>query len=107
MHKSATKCNETIGKWCKNKHGASKIIDTLETYQTVIYINTMPHQANFLAPLPGKKKTSARGVSHTHPLLCFSFAFTLFLLASFYQKHTKNSFLLVVIFTCLLLVLLE
>jgi hypothetical protein len=34
MHKSATKCNETIGKWCKNKHGASKIIDTFETYQT-------------------------------------------------------------------------
>jgi hypothetical protein len=32
MHKSATKYNETIGKWCKNKHGASKIIDTLETY---------------------------------------------------------------------------
>jgi hypothetical protein len=34
MHKSATKCNETVGKWCKNKHGASKIIDTLETYQS-------------------------------------------------------------------------
>jgi hypothetical protein len=33
MHKSATKCNETLDKWCKNKHGASKIIDTLETYQ--------------------------------------------------------------------------
>jgi hypothetical protein len=33
MHKSATKCNETIGKWGKNKHGASKIIDTFETYQ--------------------------------------------------------------------------
>jgi hypothetical protein len=33
MHKNATKCNETIGKWCKNKHGASKIIDTFETYQ--------------------------------------------------------------------------
>jgi hypothetical protein len=33
MHKSATKCNETIGKWCKNKHGVSKIIDTFETYQ--------------------------------------------------------------------------
>jgi hypothetical protein len=33
MHKSAMKCNETVGKWCKNKHGASKIIDTLETYQ--------------------------------------------------------------------------
>jgi hypothetical protein len=37
MHKSATKCNETIGKWCKNKHGASKIIDTFETYQPPIY----------------------------------------------------------------------
>jgi hypothetical protein len=34
MHKSATKCNETVGKWCKNKHGASKIIDTLETYHS-------------------------------------------------------------------------
>jgi hypothetical protein len=27
------KCNETLSKWCKNKHGASKIIDTFETYQ--------------------------------------------------------------------------
>ena len=33
MHKNATKCNETLSKWCRNKHGASKIIDTLETYQ--------------------------------------------------------------------------
>jgi hypothetical protein len=33
MHKSATKCNETLSKWCKNKQGASKIIDTFETYQ--------------------------------------------------------------------------
>jgi hypothetical protein len=33
MHKNDTKCNETLSKWCKNKHGASKIIDTLETYQ--------------------------------------------------------------------------
>jgi hypothetical protein len=32
MHKSATKCNETLSKWCKNKHGASKIMDTFETY---------------------------------------------------------------------------
>jgi hypothetical protein len=35
MHKSATKCNETQGKWCKNKHGASKIIDTFETYHAL------------------------------------------------------------------------
>jgi hypothetical protein len=33
MHKSFMKYNETLGKWCENKHGASKIIDTLETYQ--------------------------------------------------------------------------
>jgi hypothetical protein len=37
MHKSATKCNETLGKWCKNKHGASKIMDTSETYQISQY----------------------------------------------------------------------
>jgi hypothetical protein len=48
---------------------------------------------SFLAPLPGKKKTSARGVSHAHPLICFKFSFTLFLLALFYQKHQKISFL--------------
>jgi hypothetical protein len=38
MHKSATKCNETLGKWCKNKHGASKIIDTFEMYQWVFKV---------------------------------------------------------------------
>jgi hypothetical protein len=48
------------------------------------------NQAIFLVPLPGKKKTSARGVSHAHPLLCFKFCFTLFLPASFYIKNTKN-----------------
>jgi hypothetical protein len=35
MHKNATTCNETLSKWCKNKHGASKIIDTLETYHAM------------------------------------------------------------------------
>jgi hypothetical protein len=33
MHKNAIKCNKTQSKWCINKHGASKIIDTFETYQ--------------------------------------------------------------------------
>jgi hypothetical protein len=56
----------------------------------------------FLAPLPGKKKTSARGVLHAHPLLCFKFCFTLLLLVSFYQKHKKLVSFLVV--TLLLLV---
>jgi hypothetical protein len=47
MHKSATKCNKTVGKWCKNKHGASKIIDTLEMYQgetTAEAIGEDPHE---------------------------------------------------------------
>jgi hypothetical protein len=52
----------------------------------------------FLAPLLGrKKKTSARGVSHAHPLLCFNFCFILFLLASFYKKHKKLVSFIVVI----------
>jgi hypothetical protein len=33
MHKSTTECNETLSKWYKNKHGASKIMNTFETYQ--------------------------------------------------------------------------
>jgi hypothetical protein len=33
MHKNAMKCNKTQSKWYINKHGASKIIDTFETYQ--------------------------------------------------------------------------
>jgi hypothetical protein len=59
MHKSAMKCNKTVGKWCKNKHGASKIIDTFETYQptsSTIYLHcskttqgslpATPHRSN-------------------------------------------------------------
>jgi hypothetical protein len=43
MHKNATKCNETLSKWCKNKHGASKYIDTLETYHLAYMVNkTLP-----------------------------------------------------------------
>jgi hypothetical protein len=49
MHKSAPKCNETLGKWCKNKHGASKIIDALETYQSCAWqaqISASPSSAS-------------------------------------------------------------
>jgi hypothetical protein len=67
------------------------------------YINTAP-PTSFLAPLPGRKKISARGVSHfqSFTLLLFYFFF-----ASFYQKYKKISPFIVVIFTYLLLVLLE
>jgi hypothetical protein len=35
MHKNAMKCYKTQSKWCVNKHGASKIIDTFETYHFI------------------------------------------------------------------------
>jgi hypothetical protein len=44
---------------------------------------------NFLALLLGKKKTSARGVSHTHPLLYFSFALLYFCLHCFIKNTQK------------------
>jgi hypothetical protein len=55
----------------------------------IIYIINTEPPTSFLAPLPGKKKTSARGVSHAHPLLCFSFSLLYFYLHRFYQKHKK------------------
>jgi hypothetical protein len=60
---------------------------------SVIYIiNTAP-STSFVAPLPGRKKTSARGVSHAQSFTLFLFCFILFLLSSFYQKYKKISFL--------------
>jgi hypothetical protein len=70
----------------------------------IIYINTVPQSSYFLASLPGRKKTSARGVLHAHPLLCLLFCFILFFLASFYQKYKKKLVpSIVVIFVGLLL----
>jgi hypothetical protein len=43
--------------------------------------------------LPGRKKISPRGVSHAQSFTLFLFCFILLLLASFYQKYKKNSFL--------------
>jgi hypothetical protein len=62
MHKNATKCNETIYKWCKNKHGASKIIDTFETYQSAPERNraTVEHLLCSLV-----QRRSARGEGQT------------------------------------------
>jgi hypothetical protein len=53
-------------------------------------INTVPHQGLFLAPLPGKKKTSARGVSHAHPLLCSKFCFYFIFACIVLSKTQKN-----------------
>jgi hypothetical protein len=51
------KCNETLSKWCKNKHGASKITDTFETYQEAI-ANVPPGEDKF----PGRHHGGAVGV---------------------------------------------
>jgi hypothetical protein len=47
-------------------------------------------QSSFLAPLPGQKKISARGVSHFQPFTLLLFCFILFLLTYFYQKYKKK-----------------
>jgi hypothetical protein len=54
------KCNETIGKWCKNKHGASKIIDTFETYHWGTKMNNLPRQLA-IKNLAGTSGMPARG----------------------------------------------
>jgi hypothetical protein len=61
----------------------------------------------FSGTVAGEKIRLLQGVFRTHILyFVLSFAFTLFLVVSFYQKHKKiGSF--IVIFTCLLLALLE
>jgi hypothetical protein len=64
-------------------------------------------QSNFLAPLPGRKKISARGVSHFQSFTLLLFCFILFLLASFYQKYKKISSFIVATFTCLLFSLVK
>jgi hypothetical protein len=55
--------------------------------------------SSFLASLPGRKRISARGVSHFQPfyfvIVLLSF-FTLFLFASFYQKYNKKLVLFIV-----------
>jgi hypothetical protein len=56
-----------------------------------------PHQARFLAPLPGKKKISARGVLHAQSLLCFCFALLYFFFHHFIKNTKKLASFIVVI----------
>jgi hypothetical protein len=69
MHKSAPKCNETIGKWYKNKHGASKIIDTFQTYQL---------SSNFFGAIAEEKEDFCKG-SLSLPIFFFIICFAYFL----------------------------
>jgi hypothetical protein len=61
-----------------------------------------PRASNFLAPLPGRKRISARGVSRFQSFTLLLFCFILLLLASFYQKYKK--IVLFIVGTSLLLV---
>jgi hypothetical protein len=61
MHKNAMKCNKTLSKWCKNKHGASKIIDTLETYQASC-LSTIAASANHVRRPAPYRSTAAPSV---------------------------------------------
>src|SRR3954451_4648987 len=66
------------------------------------------HQ-EFLAPLPGRKITSARGVSHSQScyfVIVFSFLFYFILFAAFYIKNPKKIvYFYSYYFCCLLLAL--
>jgi hypothetical protein len=73
---------------------AAVIIITFSWGFPISFLVSTTHQRNsnqaFLAPLPGRKKISARGVSHFQSFTLLLFCFILFLLASFYQKIQKN-----------------
>jgi hypothetical protein len=57
---------------------------------SVIYIiNTTP-STSFLAPLPGRKKTSARGVSHAQSFTLFLVLLYFIFACIFLSKTQKN-----------------
>jgi hypothetical protein len=68
---------------------ASHLLHQLHANKFSGTIITAP-STSFLAPLPGKKKTSTMGVSHAHPLLyfkfCFYFIFTCIVLSKTQKK---------------------
>jgi hypothetical protein len=71
---------------------------------SVIFINTAPQSSYFLAPLPGKKKTSARGVSHAQSFTLFLvFLYFIFACIVFIKNTKKLVPSIVVIFVGLLL----
>jgi hypothetical protein len=58
------KCNETLSKWCKNKHGASKIMDTLETYQTAMCHQSRRLMANSVSVHQRQSQGKGQGPYH-------------------------------------------
>jgi hypothetical protein len=60
MHKNATNNNKTQSKWCINKHGASKIIDTFETYHTPSYKELTSSEQERRRKIKAKRSTRER-----------------------------------------------
>jgi hypothetical protein len=68
------------------------------TSTTFSHVNYAPAK-NFLAPLlVKKKKTSARGVSHAYPLLCFKFCFYFIFTCIILSKTHKKLVSFVVVY---------
>jgi hypothetical protein len=67
----------------------------------------LPASSTFSSAVAGEKEDFCKGSLARTIFTLFLFCFTLFLLALFYQKYKKISFLIGFIFTCLLLALLE
>jgi hypothetical protein len=72
----------------------------------VIYINTAASSKNFSGAVAGKKEDFCKGSFARTSFTLFEFCFYFIFACIVLSKIQKNSFLLVV-FTCLLLVLLE
>src|SRR4051794_32231179 len=62
----------------------------------MIFWRRCTHQ-DFLAPLPARKITSARGVSHSQSFYFVIFFAFLFLFVAFYKKSKKNILLYIVV----------
>jgi hypothetical protein len=73
----------------------------------VIYIINTASSTNFLAALPGRKKTSAWGVSHAQSFTLFFVLLYFIFACTFLSKNTKKLVSFIVAFIYLLLVLLE
>jgi hypothetical protein len=110
MHKNAMKCNETLNKWCKNKHGASKIMDTFETYQcflSVFWLSTL-HSINLWSCLPSsvfawgqaRYKLGGSWYGHFASLFCI----IIYCYSLIYFIFKDDTYVISSIFTCSMIV---
>jgi hypothetical protein len=86
-----------LGKWCKNKHGASKIIDTFETYHaphtfllgfpTGCLHRTIKH---FSRALAGEKEDFCKG-SLSRPTIYFVIVFLYFIFTCIILSKTQKN----------------